>query len=416
MQRIIKSRYVGPAILMAGLAVFCITMMGKKEEGPAGSFGTYVSQMLKMQVQKVYTPVMNRAELGAESMLEQLIGRMTVKIFPLYRYCQAEYIDFLEKMPENKSIPKEKHSTVEMLFLEEEQGEKLLSREETKEEILDEKENTETAHLLDQLMAEFVPQQEKQQTVDLGQYTAYETLIKHFYTIDKSTMVGSDQLEVNELDGVEIHVSKEDPGPQILIYHTHSQEAFADSVSGDPSTTIVGVGEYLTKLLTEVYGYQVLHHTAQYDVPSRDDAYAKALPELEKLISEYPQIQVVIDLHRDAMDESTRLVTQLNGRPTARFMFFNGVSRTRKTGNISYLPNENLDTNLAFSFQMQKAAMEYYPGLTRKIYLKAYRYNMHLRPLDLLIELGAQNNTVEEAMNACLPLAHLLDLVLSGEE
>ena len=60
--------------------------------------------------------------------------------------------------------------------------------------------------------------------------------------------------------------------------------------------------------------------------------------------------------------------------------------------------------------------MEYYPGLTRKIYLKAYRYNMHLRPRNLLIELGAQNNTLEEARNACLPLAHLLDMVLSGYE
>lgn len=65
---------------------------------------------------------------------------------------------------------------------------------------------------------------------------------------------------------------------------------------------------------------------------------------------------------------------------------------------------------------MQLKAMEYYPKLTRKIYLKGYRYNMHLRPRSLLVELGAQNNTVEEAMNACEPLAHILHLVLSGEE
>lgn len=103
------------------------------------------------------------------------------------------------------------------------------------------------------------------------------------------------------------------------------------------------------------------------------------------------------------MAEGTRLVMDLDGRPTARFMFFNGLSRTRKTGNIAYLYNENQDANLAFSFQMQLKAAEYYPGLTRKIYLKGYRYNMHLRPKSLLIELGAQNNTVEEAMNACDP-------------
>ena len=66
------------------------------------------------------------------------------------------------------------------------------------------------------------------------------------------------------------------------------------------------------------------------------------------------------------------------------------------------------------SFRLEMAAGEFYPGLTRKIYLNGYRYNMHLRK-SLLIELGAQTNTVEEIMNAIDPLAHILDLVLSGE-
>ena len=64
---------------------------------------------------------------------------------------------------------------------------------------------------------------------------------------------------------------------------------------------------------------------------------------------------------------------------------------------------------------MQLAAEEYYPGITRRIYLKGYRYNLHYRPKSLLIELGAQTNTVEEAMNACGPLAHVISLVLNGE-
>ena len=160
----------------------------------------------------------------------------------------------------------------------------------------------------------------------------------------------------------------------------------------------------------------MLHHTVAYDADTRDDAYSRALPGVEQVLEENPSIQVVIDLHRDEMPEGTRLVMDLDGRPTARFMFFNGLSRTKKTGNIAYLYNENLDYNLAFSFQMQLKAEEYYPGLTRRIYLKGYRYNMHLRDKFLLIELGAQNNTVEEAMNACDPLAHILDLVLSGSE
>lgn len=254
-----------------------------------------------------------------------------------------------------------------------------------------------------------------QREINLEELRDYETLVKNFYTIDSNTMAGSDQLDAAKLSGKDLTITKESEGPQILIYHTHSQESFADSVQGDESTTIIGVGDRLAAILTEEYGYQVLHHTGKYDVDSRDDAYSKALPAIEQVLAENPSIQVVIDLHRDQMAEETRLVMDVDGRPTARFMFFNGLSRTRKTGNISYLYNANQEDNLAFSFQMQLKAEEYYPGLARKIYLKGYRYNMHLRPRSLLIELGAQNNTVEEAMNACDPIAHILDMVLSGQ-
>lgn len=255
----------------------------------------------------------------------------------------------------------------------------------------------------------------QQVQIDLAQLSDYETLVRNFYAIDANTMAGSDQLSVEKLLGQDMTLTQEGEGPQILIYHTHSQEAFADSISGDVSTGIVGVGEYLTQILTGQYGYRVLHHTGQYDAETRDNAYSRALPAVEQILAENPSIQVIIDLHRDEIAEGTRLVTDVQGRPTARFMFFNGLSRTRKTGDIDYLVNENQEANLAFSFQMQLKAAEYYPGLTRRIYLKGYRYNMHLRPRTLLVELGAQNNTVEEAMNACDPLAHILDMVLKGE-
>ena len=251
--------------------------------------------------------------------------------------------------------------------------------------------------------------------VDLQALENYETLLKEFYTVDSNTMVGSNQLDVDSLLSKDMTVSKDGEGPQILIYHTHSQEAFADSMPGDDLTNIQGVGEYLAQVLRDTYGYQVLHHTGEYDAVTRDDAYANALPAIEQILTDNPSIQVVIDLHRDEMPAETRLVMDMDGRPTARIMFFNGLSRTKTTGDIAYLYNENLEDNLAFSFQMQLKAAQYYPGLTRKIYLKGYRYNMHLSPRYLLIELGAQNNTVEEAMNACDPLAHILDLVLSGE-
>lgn len=262
----------------------------------------------------------------------------------------------------------------------------------------------------------FIPHS-RQQILDLTALQDYETLREQFYAVDSVTNIGRDLLDVQKLTEKDLTISKEDPGPQILIYHTHSQEGFADSVPGDDSTTIMGVGEHLAEILEEQYGYQVLHHTGTYDVEERDSAYSRSLPAITQLLEEYPQIQVIIDLHRDAVaDESNRLVMDLDGRPTARFMFFNGISWTRKTGSISYLQNDNLADNLAFSFQMKLMAEEYYPGLTRKNYINGYRYNMHLRPRTLLIELGAQNNTLEEAMNACDPIAHLLDLVLSGEE
>lgn len=262
--------------------------------------------------------------------------------------------------------------------------------------------------------AAFIPHT-RQSQVDLEALGSYETLIQQFYTIDANTTAGSDQLNVSKLLEKDMRISKDGDGPQILIYHTHSQEAFSDSIPGDATTSIMGVGEHLAEILRDTYGYNVVHHLGQYDKESRDDSYSVALSDIQQVLTDYPSIQVVIDLHRDALPESTHLVMDLDGRPTARFMFFNGLSRTKKTGNIAYLYNENLDGNLAFSFQMQLKAMEYYPNLTRKIYLKGYRYNMHLKPRCLLIELGAQNNTVEEAMNACEPLAHILDLVLSGE-
>lgn len=262
--------------------------------------------------------------------------------------------------------------------------------------------------------APFVPVASKAMQYDWATIADYESLLSAFYAIDSQALAGSDLLNLESLKGYDLTVKKTDATPQILIYHTHSTEGFADSVPGERSQTIVGVGDHLTKILTEEYGYAVLHHTEEYDTV-RDDAYANSLPAIEKLLAENPSIQVVIDLHRDAGSPTREMVVDINGKPTARFMFFNGISRSKQTGDIDYLYNPNLKENLAFSFQMQVAADEYYPGLARRIYIKQYRYNMHLKGKTLLVELGDENNTVEEAMNACYPLAHLLDLVLSGK-
>lgn len=262
-----------------------------------------------------------------------------------------------------------------------------------------------------------VEQSGKQEEYRWEFYEKYDALLEEFYAVDATTAADENLLNLNALLGKDLSIQKrEDDAPQILIYHTHSQEDFADSVPGDASTTILGVGEFLAQLLREQYGYNVMHHLGQYDVENRDYAYSESLPALEELLDQNPSIEVVIDLHRDAVAEGTKLVTEIEGRPTARFMFFNGLSRLRKHGDIDYLPNENLADNLAFSFQMQVLCNEYYPGLTRKIYLKGYRYNMHLKPRYLLVEMGAQTNTYEECYNACIPLARILDMELSGAD
>lgn len=252
--------------------------------------------------------------------------------------------------------------------------------------------------------------------INLEKLQDFDYLVQNFYQIDSTTTIDSSQLNVDALLGKDLRLTHDASTPQILIYHTHSQEGYADSTEGDSSTTVVGVGEYLTKLLTEQYGLSVIHHTGEYDVGDRDHAYSNAAPAVEQLLADNPTIEVVIDLHRDGVREDTRLVTEQNGVQMAQIMFFNGLSRTTSTGDIDYLYNPYIADNLAISFQMQLKAAEYYPNLTRRIYLKGYRYNMHYCPKTLLIEVGAQTNTVQEAMNAMVPLADILNKVLTAAQ
>ena len=243
------------------------------------------------------------------------------------------------------------------------------------------------------------------------------SFVSKFYTVTSITSLTENILRPEEFLNKDFSITKDVTKPQILIFHPHSQETFADSVAGDPTTTIVGVGDYLTELLTQKYGYQVIHDTSVYDYVDgkldRSKAYTYAEEGIAKILQENPSIEVVIDLHRDGVAEGTHLVTEVDGRQTAQIMFFNGLSRTRANGNISYLPNPYLEDNLAFSLQMEIAAAKYYPGFARHIFLRAYRYNMHFKPKTLLVEAGAQTNTVEEMRNAMELLAELLHQVLS---
>ena len=246
----------------------------------------------------------------------------------------------------------------------------------------------------------------------------YEYLLNEFFVVDPNTVTDAAQLNAGTFLEKDLTLERDSAQPQILIYHTHSQEGFADSVEGDVNTTVIGVGEHLAQILRDQCGYQVIHNMDSFDlvdgVLDRSKAYDYALPVIQQILEENPSIQVVIDLHRDGVNEDTRLVTDVNGVPTAKVMFFNGLSKTAEDGELGYLPNPYIEDNLAFSFQMEYEAKQYFPDFTRCIYLKGYRYNLHLRPRSVLLEVGAQTNTVEEAMNAMDPFAYILNKVLQG--
>lgn len=243
----------------------------------------------------------------------------------------------------------------------------------------------------------------------------YEFLISRLYNVDSSTKTSPTQLNAEKLLAYDFHVDKETEGPQILIYHTHSQEAFADSVPGDESTTIVGMGSYLTALLQQ-QGFKVIHNKDIFDMVDgeldRNKAYTRADPVISQILAENPSIQIVIDLHRDGVGENVHLVKEIDGKPTAQVMFFNGLSYSAKNGSISYLPNPYIENNLALTMQMKLASDSLVPGFARKVYLKSLRFNLHLHPGAMLIEAGAQTNTVEEMRNAMEVLARVLGDVL----
>lgn len=251
----------------------------------------------------------------------------------------------------------------------------------------------------------------------LQQLSDYDYLLNQYFTVDAGTMADAELLDASKLLTEDLSIRKNPQVPQILIYHTHSQEEFADSVPGDTGTSIVGMGAVLAEALRG-YGYQVIHDTGVYDlidgVLDRSAAYDYARVAVEEILQKYPTIEVVIDLHRDGVD-GQKFVTEIDGKPTSMIMFFNGISRNSQDEPLTYLANPYTQQNLAFSLQLELAAREKYPGYTRNIYLKAERFNLHLRPRSLLVEAGTQLNTVEEERNAMQPLAELLNGVLEGQ-
>ncbi|MGI6499799.1 MAG: stage II sporulation protein P [Anaerostipes sp.] len=239
-------------------------------------------------------------------------------------------------------------------------------------------------------------------------------LRKYVYQIDSTTMVTNSEINGARLLNMDLSFPQKEE-PQILIYHTHGSEAYKDSKKGKKSDTVIGVGDVLTQSLRNK-GFQVIHDRRVYDVKNgkeeRSKAYTYAAASVEEYLKKYPSIQVIIDIHRDGVKESTHLVSKQNNKNVAQIMFFNGASRSAKHGEIKYLKNPNKINNFAFSLQLQAAGEKKYPGFLRKLYIKGYRYNLHYRGRSVLVEVGAQNNTIKQAKDSMPLLGNLLQQVL----
>ena len=254
---------------------------------------------------------------------------------------------------------------------------------------------------------------------DMEDLCDFEYLVSNCYIVASSTSVNPEELDAENLLNMDMSVDLESEDYKVLIYHTHGSETFSDSREGVTDDTIIGVGDELARILEEDYGIKVYHDRNVYDmvdgVLDRSYAYDLSGEAVDEILAQYPSIEVIIDLHRDGVDDSVHLVTEIDGRQTAKVMFVNGVSRLNVNGEIEEMYNPNKIGNLAFSLQMHLTGKKLYGDFMRNIYVSGYCYNLDRLPRAALIEVGAQTNTVEEAKNAMIPLASVIYSVLNGE-
>jgi len=253
--------------------------------------------------------------------------------------------------------------------------------------------------------------------------TNFNYLTNRIFLADPETILLPSDIDVHNFLEADLTIDTTVDGPQVLIFHTHSAEMFADSNPAYPMTGVMGVGRYLAQILAEHYGIKTLHYTGRFDVidgrSHRGGSYERMEPVIRQILADNPSIQLVIDLHRDGVGPyAGPFVRYVDGIPTAQIMFFNGLSRQNRNGqaiNIDRLPNPYQRENLNFSFRLQLAANQLYPGLARRVYLRAFRYSLHMMPLSTLVEVGNQHNTLRQAKNAMYPLANIITAVVLGE-
>ncbi|MFU0832109.1 MAG: Stage II sporulation protein P [Oscillospiraceae bacterium] len=184
--------------------------------------------------------------------------------------------------------------------------------------------------------------------------------------------------------------------PQVLIYHTHTTEAF-DGVTRttDKSLNVCAVGEAIAKEL-QAAGIGVIHDTTYHDYPAYNGSYSRSLATITNDLKKYPSIQVTLDIHRDAMTRSdgTRLkpTAVINGKKAAQVMIISGCD---DTGDLGF---PDWEYNMRLAIRLQKAMADMYPDLARPLNFCPRRYNENVTHGSLLVEIGTHANTLEEAV------------------
>ena len=208
-------------------------------------------------------------------------------------------------------------------------------------------------------------------------------------------------------------------GPQILIYHTHTLEAYRQIEgkeyveagawrTNDEDNSVLAVGEVLKKEL-ESYGYTVLHDKTNHEPPSLKTAYSRSLETMEKYAKEYPSLQVYIDLHRDAYNDveaGKKDFVTVNGEECARMMFVVGTGE-------KYDVKPNYESNYKLALAVTNELENICKGITRPIRVKTGRYNQQVSDMCLLIEVGHNANSLEQAKNAAKYAALALSRVIA---
>lgn len=202
--------------------------------------------------------------------------------------------------------------------------------------------------------------------------------------------------------------------PAVLIIHTHTTEAYSPAPSyrsKDPQENVARVGQAVAEILRE-NGIPTLHDTTLHDGSAYEDAYEKAAQTVETYLQQYPGIQMVIDIHRDAVAGSDgaqlAFCSQVEGRQGAQLLFVMGTNAAGQ-----YHPN--WQGNLSLALKLQTLCEKEAPGLFRDLSLRSQRYNQHLTPYSLLLEVGTAGNTLEEAILSAEFFAQQLSrLLLQG--